>query len=164
MFSILIQNFGHSFPVASEIRRAFWFNAAILFPKKKIPSLLSFWKAIQMKIFPKTGRNCFLIVSDCQILHPAFSCWFCIDLTYGNVAGCAFQQTRAIFIKFKTCQCIGRFIAGRDSWRNWLSVWVFLSYCNPSSQNRFYPPASLCLQSIPCTAYPLYSCKWHPAQ
>ena len=39
----------------------------------------------------------------------------CIDLTYGNVAGCAFQQTRAIFIKFKTCQCIGRFIAGRDS-------------------------------------------------
>lgn len=35
---------------------------------------------------------------------------------------------------------------------------------NPSSQNRFYPPASLCLQSIPCTAYPLYSCKWHPAQ
>lgn len=66
------RRFGKSF--AAQMLCAYYDKCRDSVSKEKIPSLLSFWKAIQMKIFPKTGRNCFLIVSDCQILHPAFSC------------------------------------------------------------------------------------------
>ena len=75
-----------------------------------------FWSDKWSDFFVYLWTALFLIRTTSTMIsvkwYPALSCWFCIALTYWNVVRCAFQQTCAIFIKFKICQCIRGFFAG----------------------------------------------------